>query len=242
MALAGEMGYPSALSAKKWGFYDNLFRGQKFKFQRPYGAYVMENVMFKIAFPAGFHGQSAAECALKLHPQVKERLNDIKSVQLWTHDSARHLNKSGPLHNPADRDHCIQYIAAVGLIYGRLTAEDYEDHIAADPRIDRLRAKMRVTISTQYTRDLRDPAKRANAHAIEIRFKVGTRLPKVEVQYPLGHPRRRAEGLPLLLEKFRINLARCYAPKQQQAILAACADQQRLEQMAVNEFMGLFVV
>jgi 2-methylcitrate dehydratase PrpD len=172
---------------------------------------------------------------------VKERLNDVKSVQLWTHDSARHLNKSGPLHNPADRDHCIQYIAAVGLIYGRLTAEDYEDHIAADPRIDRLRAKMRVTISTRYTRDLRDPAKRANAHAIEIRFKDGTRLPKVEVQYPLGHPRRRAEGLPLLLEKFRVNLARRYAPKQQQAILAACADQQRLEQMAVNAFMGLFV-
>jgi len=241
IALKGEMGYPSALSAKKWGFYDIMFQGQKFKFQRPYGAYVMENVLFKIAFPAGFHGQSAAECALLLHPLLKDRLDDIKSVQQWTHESAQHLIKSGPLHNPADRDHCIQYIAAVGLIFGRLVASDYEDGVAADPRIDKLREKMRVTVSEQYTRDLRDPKKRSNAHAIEITFKDGTRLPKVEIEYPLGHPRRRKEGIPLLLEKFRINLARRFATKQQQAILDACADQRRLEQMPVNEFMALFV-
>ena len=242
MALKGEMGYPSALTAKKWGFYDTLFRGQKFKLQRPYGSYVMENVLFKIAFPAGFHGQSAAECALKLHPLVKDRLDDVKSVRQWTHASARHLIKSGPLHNPADRDHCIQYIAAVGMIFGRLVASDYEDDVAADPRIDKLRGKMRVTVSEQYTRDLRDPAKRSNAHAIEVRFRDGTRLPKVEVQYPLGHPRRRKEGIPLLLAKFRLNLARRFAPKRQQAILDACADQRRLERMPVNEFMALFAV
>ena len=241
MALKGEMGYPTALTAKKWGFYDSLFQGQKFKFQRPYGSYVMENVLFKIAFPAGFHGQSAAECALKLHPLLKDRLDDIASVEQWTHDSARHLIKDGPLNNPADRDHCIQYIAAVGLIFGRLVASDYEDHIASDPRIDKLRSKMQVTVSEQYTQDLRDPKKRSNAHAIEVRFNDGSRLPKVEVEYPLGHPSRRKEGIPLLLEKFRINLARRFAPRQQQAILEACEDQRRLERMPVNEFMTLFV-
>ena len=241
MALKGERGYPTALTAKKWGFYDSLFQGQKFKFQRPYGSYVMENVLFKIAFPAGFHGQSAAECALKLHPLLKDRLDDIASVEQWTHDSARHLIKDGPLNNPADRDHCIQYIAAVGLIFGRLVASDYEDHIASDPRIDKLRSKMQVTVSEQYTQDLRDPKKRSNAHAIEVRFNDGSRLPKVEVEYPLGHPSRRKEGIPLLLEKFRINLARRFAPRQQQAILEACEDQRRLERMPVNEFMTLFV-
>jgi 2-methylcitrate dehydratase len=242
MALQGEMGYPSALTAKQWGFYDTLFRGQKFQFQRPYGSYIMENVMFKIAYPAGFHGQSAAECAIKLHPLVKDRLDAIGSVRLWTHHSARHLNKTGPLHNFADRDHCIQYIAAIGLIFGRLTAQDYEDAVAADPRIDRLRAKMTVTIDGGYTRGLHDPKRRSNPHAIQVRFKDGTCTDKVEIEYPLGHPRRRAEGLPLLVEKFKTNLARAFPPKRQQAILDACADQRRLEKMPVNEFVEMFVV
>jgi 2-methylcitrate dehydratase len=240
MAMKGEMGYPTALSAPKWGFNDVLFRGQALRFQRPYGSYVMENVLFKIAFPAGFHGQSAAECALQLHPLVAGRLDDIERIQLWTHHSARHLVKSGPLHNPADRDHCLQYIVAVGLIFGRLVASDYEDDIAADPRIDRLRAKMQAEVSEQYTKDLRDPQKRSNAHAIEVHFNDGTTSGRVEVQYPLGHPTRRKEGIPLLLEKFRGNLARRYAPKRQQEILALCSEQKRLEQTPVHEFMTLF--
>ena len=242
MALKGEMGYPSALTAKKWGFYDVLFRGKPFRFQRPYGAYVMENVMFKIAFPAGFHGQSAAECAIRLHPQVKDRLEDIESVRMWTHRSARHLIKTGALHNPADRDHCLQYIVAFSLIFGRLTAPDYEDGPAADPRIDRLREKMTVRIDDRYTRDLHDPAKRSNAHAIQIRFKDGTRTDKMEIEYPLGHPRRRKEGIPLLMAKFRTNLARRFPAKQQQAILDLCAEESRLGSTPVNEFVDMFVI
>lgn len=201
----------------------------------------MENVLFKIAFPAGFHGQSAAECALRLHPLVKDRLDDIESVTQWTHHSARHLIKSGPLHNFADRDHCIQYIAAIGLIFGRLVSEDYEDHIAADPRIDRLRAKMNVIIDDQYTKDLSDPKKRSNAHAIEIRFRDGTKTKRIEVEYPLGHPRRRREGIPLLIEKFERNLARRYPVKRQRQILDACSDQRLLEATPVHEFVDLLV-
>jgi 2-methylcitrate dehydratase len=242
MALSGEAGYATALSAKRWGFLDAMFRGQKLKFQRPYGSYIMENVMFKIAYPAGFHGQSAAECAIRLHPLVKDRLDDIESVRQWTHESARHLVKSGPLHNFADRDHCVQYIAAIGLIFGRLTGHDYEDAVAADPRIDRLRAKMNVTIDKGYTRALHDPKRRSNAHAIQVRFKDGTRTERIEVEYPLGHPRRRAEGLQPLMEKFETNLARRYPPKRQREILDACSDPKRLEAMPVNEFVGLFVV
>lgn len=241
MALKGEMGYPSALTAKQWGFYDVLFRGEPFRFQRSYGSYVMENVLFKIAYPAGFHGQSAAECAIKLHPLVKDRLDEIAKVEMWTHHSARHLIKSGPLHNPADRDHCLQYIAAIGLILGRLTAPDYEDSAAADPRIDRLREKMVVTIDERYTRDLLDPEKRSNAHAIKVHFNDGTSTEKIEIEYPLGHPRRRKEGIPLLEAKFRTNLARRFATKQQNAILELCADQRRLESTPVNEFVDLFV-
>ena len=242
MALKGEMGYPSAISAPQWGFKDVLFRGEPLKFQRPYGSYVMENVLFKIAFPAGFHGQSAAECAMILHPLVKDRLDDVESVTLWTHHSARHLIKQGPLNNPADRDHCIQYIVAVPMIHGHLLAQDYEDDVAADPRIDCLRAKMTVIVHDPYTQDLRNPAKRSNAHAIEVRFKDGTQTDRIEVEYPLGHPRRRDEGLPLLVEKFERNLARRYAPKRQRMILDACADQQRLEKLPVHEFAALFAL
>jgi len=242
MTLKGEMGYPSALTAKQWGFYDVLFKGKPFKYTRPFGSYVMENVLFKIAYPAGFHGQSMAECAIQLHALVKERLDEIAGVELWTHDKSFHLIKSGPLHNPADRDHCIQYIAAIGLIFGRLTAADYEDAAAADPRIDRLRAKMNVTMDQQLTASLFDPKRRSNGAAIRITFKDGSKTARVEIEYPLGHPRRRRDGIPLLLEKFRTNLARRFAAKQQQAILALCADEKRLAAMPVNEFVDLFVV
>ena len=242
MALKGEMGYPSALTAKQWGFYDVLFKGKPFKYTRPFGSYVMENVLFKIAYPAGFHGQSMAECAIQLHALVKDRLDEIAGVELWTHDKSFHLIKSGPLHNPADRDHCIQYIAAIGLIFGRLTAADYEDAAAADSRIDRLRAKMNVTMDQQLTASLFDPKRRSNGAAICITFKDGSKTARVEIEYPLGHPRRRRDGIPLLLEKFRTNLARRFAAKQQQAILALCADEKRLAAMPVNEFVDLFVV
>ena len=242
MALKGEMGYPSALTARQWGFYDVLFKGKPFKYTRPFGSYVMENVLFKIAYPAGFHGQSMAECAIQLHALVKERLDEIAGVELWTHDKSFHLIKSGPLHNPADRDHCIQYIAAIGLIFGRLTAADYEDAAAADPRIDRLRAKMNVTMDQRLTASLFDPKRRSNGAAIRITFKDGSKTARVEIEYPLGHPRRRRDGIPLLLEKFRTNLALRFAAKQQQAILALCADEKRLAAMPVNEFVDLFVV
>ena len=232
---------PSALTAKQWGFYDVLFKGKPFKYTRPFGSYVMENVLFKIAYPAGFHGQSMAECAIKLHPLVKDRLDDIAKVELWTHDKSFHLIKEGPLHNPADRDHCIQYIAAIGLIFGRLTAEDYEDAAAADPRIDALRAKMTVTMDKALTESLFDPKRRSNGAAVRVTFRNGRRSAKVEIEYPLGHPRRRRDGIPLLLEKFRTNLARCFATKQQQAILDLCADEKRLAHTPVNVFVDHFV-
>ncbi len=242
MALQGEMGYPSALTAKKWGFYDALFRGRKFRMARPYACYVMENVQFKIAFPTGFHGQTAAECALKLHPLVRGRLNDVQAVRLWTHQSAIHLDSGGPLSNPAARDHSLQYIAAIGLIFGRLVAADYEDGVAADSRIDALRARMTVTVDDRYTTAFHDPAKRANPHAMQVEFNDGSTTSKVEFLFPLGHPRRRRQGMPLLAEKFRNNLARRFPPRQQQAILQLCADQRRLERTAVNEFADLFVI
>jgi 2-methylcitrate dehydratase len=242
MALKGEMGYPSALTAKQWGFYDVSFRGKPFKYTRPFGSYVMENVLFKIAYPAGFHGQSMAECTIELHPLVRDRLDEIARVELWTHEKSFHLIKSGPLNNPADRDHCIQYIAAVGLIFGRLTAADYEDAAAADPRIDRLRKKMTVTIDDRLTLSLFDPKRRSNGAAVRVTFKDGRRSDKIEIEFPLGHPRRRRDGIPLLLEKFRTNLARRFPAKQQQAILELCANEARLAATPVNEFVDLFVI
>ena len=243
MALKGEMGYPSALSAKTWGFYDVSFRGQPLKFQRPYGSYVMENVLFKISFPAEFHAQTAVEAALQLHPQVKERLEEIEKVVITTHESAvRIIDKRGPLHNPADRDHCIQYMTAVGLIFGALTAAHYEDDVAADPRIDALRDKMEVLENPQYSRDYLDPEKRSIANAVQVYFKDGSRSDNVLVEYPLGHRRRRAEGMPLLIEKFKTNLARRFPPKQAARILDLCQDPERLEKAPVNEFMDLFVI
>jgi len=241
MALKGEMGYPSALTAKTWGFYDVLFRGKPFRFRRPYGSYVMENVLFKISYPAEFHAQTAVEAAIRLHPHVKDRLDDIKRIVITTHESAiRIIDKKGPLSNPADRDHCIQYMSAIGLIKGSLTAADYEDAVAADPRIDRLRSKMTCVENKQWTRDYLDPAKRSIANALQVFFSDGSKTEKVAIEYPLGHRRRRHEGVPQLEAKFRTNLARRFPPKQQQAILALCLDPRGLAQTPVNQFMDLF--
>jgi len=237
------MGYPSVLSAKTWGFYDVLFKGKPFEFQRPYGSYVMENVLFKISFPAEFHAQTAVECAMQLHPHVRERLSDIAKITIRTHESAiRIIDKQGPLANPADRDHCIQYMVAVPLIHGRLTAADYEDNVAADPRIDELRAKMTCIEDKAFSKDYHDPDKRSIANGITIELTDGTKLKEVVVEYPIGHRRRRKEGLPLLVEKFRTNLARRFPAKQQEAILAVALDADKLEAMPVHEFVDLMAV
>jgi 2-methylcitrate dehydratase len=242
MTLKGEMGYPSALTAKTWGFYDVLFKGKPFRIKRPYGSYVMENVLFKISFPAEFHAQTAVECAVQLHPAVGQRVEDVKKVVITTHESAiRIIDKKGPLNNPADRDHCIQYMTAIGLMKGNLTAADYEDAVAADPRIDRLRAKMVCVEDKRWTRDYLDPAKRSIANAVQVFFRDGTKTAQAAVEYPVGHRRRRKEGIPLLEAKFRTNLARRFPVKRQQAILELSRDQQRLEAAPVNEFVDLFV-
>jgi 2-methylcitrate dehydratase len=242
IAKPGEMGYPTALTAKTWGFYDVLFKGQPFRFDRAYGSYVMENVLFKISFPAEFHAQTAVECAMQLHPLVRDRLQDIRRVTIRTHESAiRIIDKQGPLANPADRDHCIQYMVAVPLIFGRLTAADYEDAIAADPRIDALREKMACVEDKGFSRDYLDPAKRSIANAITVEFNDGTKTPEVVVEYPIGHRRRRDDGIPLLIEKFRVNVARRFAAKQQQAILDVALDRKRLAAMTVNEFVDMMV-
>ena len=243
MVAKGEMGYPSVLTAKTWGFYDVLFKGNAFKFQRPYGSYVMENVLFKISFPAEFHAQTAVECAMQLHGRVKDRVDEIKKITIRTHESAiRIIDKQGPLDNPADRDHCIQYMVAVPLLFGRLTAADYEDAVATDPRIDRLRAKMVCVEDRKFSQDYLDPEKRSIANAITVEFSDGTKLKEVVVEYPIGHRRRRKEGMPILEAKFRINLARRFAGKQQRVILERVLDAAALEATPVNEFVDLFVV
>jgi 2-methylcitrate dehydratase len=241
MAVRGEMGYPSALTAKKWGFYDVLFGGRSFRFQRPLGSYVMENVLFKIAYPTAFHGQSAVEAAIRLYPQVRDRLDEIERVEVRCHNSTMViLDKSGPLHNFADRDHCMQYMIAVGLIFGKLTAHDYEDDVAADPRIDALRAKMRLTEYAKYERDYHDPEKRSNANSVQVFFRGGSKTAISEVEYPLGHRRRRKDGVPALMEKFERNVSGVFAPRQRNLILSAAGDQRRLENTPVHEFMDLF--
>ena len=242
IARTGEMGYPSVLTAKTWGFYDVLFKGAPFKFDRSYGSYVMENVLFKISFPAEFHAQTAVECAMQLHPLVGDRLADIRRITIRTHESAiRIIDKQGPLANPADRDHCIQYMVAVPMIHGRLTAADYEDSIAADPRIDALREKMVCVEDPQFSRDYLDPQRRSIANAITVEFNDGTRTQEVVVEYPIGHRRRREEGIPVLIEKFRTNIARRFAGRQQQAILDVALDAQRLAAIPVHEFVDLRV-
>jgi 2-methylcitrate dehydratase len=243
MARKGEMGYPSALTAKTWGFYDVLFNGKPFTLSRPYGSYVMENVLFKISFPAEFHAQTVVECAVALHTHVRGRLEDIEKVVITTHESAiRIIDKTGPLYNPADRDHCIQYMTAVGLMKGTLTAADYEDDVAADPRIDALRAKMQCVEDPAWTRDYLDPQKRSIANAVQVFFKDGTSTPKVGVEYPIGHRRRRKDGIPLLEAKFRTNLARRFPTKQQNAILDICSEGRTLHETPVHEFVDLFVI
>ena len=245
MAKLGEMGYPSALTAKTWGFYDTLFRGNKFKFQRPYGSYVMENVLFKISYPAEFHSQTAVEAAFTLHKQMVaagKTSDDIKKITIRTHEACiRIIDKKGPLNNPADRDHCIQYMVAVPLIFGRLTARDYEDVIADDPRVDALRAKMHLSEDESFTADYFDPAKRSIANAMTIECNDGTIFGEEVVEYPVGHARRRAEGIPLLVEKFKINLNRVFAPDQQKKILDLCLDRKALEATEVKDFMELLV-
>jgi 2-methylcitrate dehydratase len=243
ISRTGEMGYPSVLTAKTWGFYDVLFKGKEFKFQRPFGSYVMESVLFKISYPAEFHSQTAVECAMQLHPLVKDRIQDIRKITIRTHEAAiRIIDKKGPLDNPADRDHCIQYMVAVPLLFGRLTAADYEDGVAKDPRIDALRAKIVCKEDKRFTRDYHDPKKRSIANALTVEFKDGSKLKEVVCEYPIGHKRRRKEGMPILVEKFKTNLARRFAPAQQKAILELCLDAPRLEATAVNEFVDLMVV
>lgn len=238
ITLTGEMGYPSALTAETWGFYDVQFRGKSFQFERDYGCYVMENVLFKISYPAEFHAQTAVEAALKLHPLVKNKLDQIEKIEITTHESAiRIIDKKGPLNNPADRDHCIQYMTAIGLIFGNLTADHYEDKVAADARIDMLREKMICSENKAYTKDYLDPAKRSIANAVRIFFKNGEKTDKIEVEYPVGHRRRRKEGIPLLLKKFEDNLLTIFDKTQTKKILEVCQNKEFLEEMTVPHFM-----
>jgi 2-methylcitrate dehydratase len=242
----GEMGYPSVLTAKTWGFYDVLFRGHEFKFQRPYGSYVMENVLFKISFPAEFHAQTAVEAAMAIHAEMKKLGKtdaDIKKITIRTHEACiRIIDKKGPLSNPADRDHCIQYMVAVPIIFGRLTAADYEDDVAADPRIDKLREKIVCVEDPQFTKDYHDPNKRSIANALTVEFNDGKKLAEIVVEYPIGHKRRRKEGMPILVEKFKTNLARRFPAKQANAILELCLDAKRLAVTPVNEFVDSMVI
>ncbi|MFZ0303709.1 MAG: bifunctional 2-methylcitrate dehydratase/aconitate hydratase [Terracidiphilus sp.] len=244
MARAGEMGYPSALTAKTWGFYDVSFGGRELKFQRPYGSYVMENVLFKVSYPAEFHAQTAVEAAMKIRTHLCERgfsAESIKQITVRTHQAClRIIDKKGPLANPADRDHCIQYMVAIPLLYGRLTAADYEDSVASDPRIDLLRAKIECVEEPAYTTDYHDPEKRSIANSLRAVLDDGTVLEET-VEYPIGHKRRRDEGLPLLVEKFRTNLRRQFAEDRQNRILDVSLDANRLDAMPVNEYVDLYV-
>lgn len=245
IAKTGEMGYPSALTAKTWGFYDVFFNGKEFQFQRPYGSYVMENVLFKVAYPAEFHAQSAVEAAFQLHQQLKNSgrsYKDIRRITIQTHAAClRIIDKSGPLNNPADRDHCIQYMVAIPLIFGRLTSADYEDSVASDPRIDALREKIVCVENPQFTAEYHDPEKRSIANAVTLELRDGTQL-RSFVEFPLGHKRRRSEGFPLLESKFRANLASHFSEEQQCTILSLSLDQSRLEKVSVNEYVDLYVV
>jgi len=237
-----EPSYPSALSAKTWGFYDVAFGGKAFEFERPFGSYVMENVLFKISFPAEFHAQTAVECAMKLHPEVKNRIAEIERVEIETQEAgARIIDKTGPLANYADRDHCIQYMVAVPLIFGRLTAADYTDAVAADPRIDALRAKMTVKENPQFTQDYFDPDKRYIGNSVQVFFNDGSSTGKISVDYPIGHRRRRAEGIPVLIEKFHNALAGYLPHTQADEIIEVCRKKERMLAMPLPEFVELFV-
>ncbi|MFV0295109.1 MAG: bifunctional 2-methylcitrate dehydratase/aconitate hydratase [Hyphomicrobiaceae bacterium] len=243
VAMTGEMGIPTVLSAKDWGFQDVLFKGRELVLPQELASYVMENVLFKISYPAEFHAQTAVEAALRLHPMVKDRLADIAEIRIVTHEAAvRIIDKRGPLTNPADRDHCIQYMVAVPLIFGRLGAADYENEVAGDPRIDALRAKMTVTERECYSRDYLDPAKRSIANSIEIVMADGSRVGPVDVAYPIGHRRRREEGTPLLLAKFERSLALRFAARQQRLIRDAVGDPEAFERMPVSDLLDRMVL
>jgi len=243
IAMTGEMGYPSALTAKTWGYYDVLFKGKPFEFTQGYGSYVMENILFKISFPAEFHAQTAVEAGMTLHGQVKDRLDDIEKVVIETQEpGVRIIDKTGPLDNPADRDHCIQYMTAVPMIFGRLTAADYEDDVASDPRIDALRAKMEVRENEGYTRDYFDAEKRYIGNAVQVFFKDGSSIDNVEVHFPIGHRKRRDEGIPVLVKKFETSLSGKLKEGQWNKLNALCADHSQLVETPVDDFMALLVV
>jgi len=236
------VGYPSALSAKTWGFYDVAFKGREFAFERPFGSYVMENVLFKISYPAEFHAQTAVECAMQLHGQVKDRIAEIEKIVIETQEAGvRIIDKTGPLANYADRDHCIQYMVAVPLAFGRLTAADYNDDVAADPRIDALRGIMEVRENPDYTRDYFDPDKRYIGNAIQVFFKDGTSTGKVAIDYPIGHRKRRAEGIPVLMAKAQAAFEGHLPAAQAARLMGAARQPARFDAMPIGEFMSLLV-
>ena len=238
----GQIGYPSVLTAPTWGFYDVQFKGNSFSLPREFDSYVMENVLFKISFPAEFHAQTAVEAAVTLHEQVKDKLDEIEKILITTHESAiRIISKEGILNNPADRDHCLQYMTAIGLLKGDLVAEDYEDDVASDPRVDQLREKMFIEEDNRYSKEYLEADKRSIANSIQIFFTDGSSTEKIEVEYPIGHRRRREQGIPLLVEKFERNLATQFSDQRCQEILSLCLDQENLETTSVPEFMNLFV-
>jgi len=242
IAMSGEMGYPSALSAKAWGYYDVLFGGNAFRLQRPYGSYVMENILFKIAFPAEFHAQTAVEAAMTLHDTIRDRIDDIEKIVIETQEAGvRIIDKTGPLDNPADRDHCIRYMVAIPLIFGRLTAADYEDGVAADPRVDALRDKMDVRENRRFTKDYFDPKKRYIGNAVQVFFKDGSSTDRIVVSAPIGHRERREEGIPALEQKFVDSVSPKLAAGQWEALEALCADRDKLAATAVDDFMALLV-
>jgi 2-methylcitrate dehydratase len=243
IAMTGEMGYPSALTAKTWGYYDVMFKGNEFSFPQGYGAYVMENILFKISYPAEFHAQTAVEAAMTLHADVKDRLDDIDKIVIETQEpGVRIIDKTGPLDNPADRDHCLQYMVAVPMIFGRLSAADYEDTVANDPRIDALRSKMEVSENKSYTKDYFDPDKRYIGNAIQVFFNDGSSTDKIAVDFPIGHRQRRDEGIPVLKQKFADSVSDKLRPGQWEALDTICANREKLNNLAVDDFMALLVV
>ena len=238
----GQIGYPSVLTTPTWGFYDVQFKGEQFSLPREFTSYVMENVLFKISFPAEFHAQTSVEAAVILHEEIKDRIDEIETVEITTHESAiRIISKEGTLNNPADRDHCIQYMTAIGLLKGDLVAEDYEDDVASDPRIDELRSKMVIKEDERYTKEYLEEDKRSIANAIVIHFKDGSSTEQVEVEYPIGHRRRREQGIPLLIEKFKANLGTQFSENRTKEILSMCEDQSTLENSSVIDFMNLMI-
>jgi 2-methylcitrate dehydratase len=242
IALTGEMGYPSALSAKTWGFSDVLLRGRPLSLPQPFGSYVMENVLFKISYPAEFHAQTAVEAAMTLHPKIRDRLADIERVVIETQEPAvRIIDKVGPLANPADRDHCLQYMVAIPLLFGRLTAADYEDEVAADPRIDALREKMQVLENPAFTREYYAPDKRYIGNAVQVFFRTGGASERVQVDFPIGHRKRRAEGMPVLVKKFETSVEAHFGAKQAERIKALFAKPRQLDALPVNELMAALV-